>query len=78
MSVFDGVKKILLEQSKLKPTDITLEATLVDDLGFDSLGFVEVILPIEEENKVTISDEDARKFRAVNDLVNYITNAKSS
>ena len=66
MSVFEGVKTILVEQGKLEPKDVTPEAKFVDDLGFDSLGFVEVLFAVQEEYKVKIPDEDAEKFRTGN------------
>jgi len=51
---------------------MTPEAELVEDLGFDSLGLVELMLVLEEKFSVTISDDDAEKIQTIGDIINYL------
>ena len=67
--VFD----IIVEQLKVSPEEVTLEASFIEDLGADSLDLVELIMAMEEEFGLEISDEDAEKLQTVQDAVNYIT-----
>ena len=64
---------IIVEQLKVSPEEVTLEASFIDDLGADSLDLVELIMAMEEEFGLEISDEDAEKIQTVQDTVNYIT-----
>ncbi len=52
--------------------EVLPEASFVDDLGADSLDLVELIMSMEEEFHIEISDEDARKIVTVKDAINYI------
>ena len=67
--VFD----IIVEQLKVSPEEVVLEASFIEDLGADSLDLVELIMAMEEEFGLEISDEDAEKIQTVQDAVNYIT-----
>ena len=67
--VFD----IIVEQLKVSPEEVTLEASFIEDLGADSLDLVELIMAMEEEFGLEISDEDAEKIQTVQDAVSYIT-----
>lgn len=72
-SVEKRVMEIIVEQLKVDPEVVTLEANFIDDLGADSLDLVELIMAMEEEFSLEISDEDAEKIQTVQDAVNYIT-----
>jgi acyl carrier protein len=72
-SVEKRVMEIIVEQLKVDPEVVTLEAHFIDDLGADSLDLVELIMAMEEEFSLEISDEDAEKIQTVQDAVNYIT-----
>ena len=72
MSVEDKVKKLIAEKLSVDPTEVIPEASFVDDLGADSLDLVELIMTMEEEFDVDISDEDAEKLVTVQDAINYI------
>jgi acyl carrier protein len=72
MSVEDKVKKIIAEKLGVDPEEVVPEATFVDDLGADSLDLVELIMSMEEEFDIEISDEDAEELLCVKDAVNYI------
>ena len=62
------VKNIICEQLNVSEEDVVPKASFVDDLGADSLDQVELIMAIEEEFGVTISDEDAEKLATVNGI----------
>ncbi len=76
-TVFERVRKIIVEQLGVDEEDVVATASFVDDLNADSLDLVELIMSIEEEfsspdHPVTISDEDAEKIVTVQDAVDYI------
>ena len=74
MSTFERVKKVLVDQLGLEddPEKVTMEASIVDDLGADSLDVVEIIMGLEEEFELNIPDEDAEKLPTVGGIVSYI------
>ena len=72
MSVEDKVKKIIAEKLSVDLTEDVPEAHFVDDLGADSLDLVELIMSMEEEFDIDISDEDAEKLATVKDAIAYI------
>ncbi|MFZ7112566.1 MAG: acyl carrier protein [Desulfatiglandales bacterium] len=69
------IKEIICEQLDVAEEDVVLKASFVDDLGADSLDQVELIMAMEEEFEISISDEDAEKIATVEDAINYIKNA---
>jgi len=76
-TVFDRVKKIVVEQLGVDDEEVIPSADFVDDLGADSLDLVELVMALEEEfsekgQKVEISDEDAEKIATVQDAVDFI------
>lgn len=72
MNVFETVKGIIVSELKVDAEKVTLEATLAEDLGADSLDAVEVIMAIENEYDIEIQDEAAQGLKTVQDVVNYI------
>jgi len=72
MSVEDKVKKIIGEKLSVDLVEVVPEASFVDDLGADSLDLVELIMSMEEEFDVEISDEDAEKITTVKDAMDYV------
>jgi len=72
MSVEDKVKKIIAEKLSVDLEEVVPEASFVDDLGADSLDLVELIMSMEEEFDMDISDEDAEKLVTVKDAIDYI------
>ena len=70
-NIEERVKKIVAEQLGIKE-DIATDASFVDDLGADSLDTVELIMALEEEFEVEITDEHAEKIVTVQDAVDYI------
>jgi len=72
MSVEDKVKKIIAEKLSVDLVEVVPDASFIDDLGADSLDLVELIMSMEEEFDVDISDEDAEKLLCVKDAFAYI------
>ena len=72
MSIEDKVKKIIAEKLSVDMDEVVPEASFVDDLGADSLDLVELIMSMEEEFDVEISDEDAEKMTSVKDAMEYV------
>jgi acyl carrier protein len=72
MSIEDKVKKIIAEKLSVDLEEVVLEASFVDDLGADSLDLVELIMTMEEEFDIDISDEDAEKLETVKDAIDFI------
>ncbi len=76
-TVFERVKRIVVEQLGVDDKEVVLSATFVDDLGADSLDLVELMMSLEEEfsnpsRKVEIPDEDAQKIITVQDVIDYL------
>lgn len=75
--IFEKVKGIILDTLSCAEEAITLEATLTEDLGADSLDAVELNMALEEAFEVSIPDEDLAKMVTVSDIVAYLeTRAK--
>lgn len=72
MAVDEKVKAIIAEQLGVKPEEVTMEASFVDDLGADSLDTVELVMAFEEEFSIEIPDEDAEKITTVGEAIKYI------
>ncbi|MCL0075691.1 acyl carrier protein [Dehalococcoidia bacterium] len=76
-TVFERVKKIIVEQLGAEEEDVTPEASFADDLNADSLDLVELVMAFEEEfggdtNPLEIPDEDAEKLLTVKDVIDYL------
>jgi acyl carrier protein len=71
----EKVKKIICEQLNVSEEDVVSGASFVDDLGADSLDQVELIMAMEEEFNLSISDEDAEKIATVQNAIDYIKKA---
>jgi len=77
-SVEEKVKHIIVEQLGVDEDEVKPEASFVDDLGADSLDVVELVMALEEEFGLEISDEDAEKLTTVGQASKYIAeHAKS-
>jgi acyl carrier protein len=70
------VKEIVCEQLGVGDEEVTPQASFIDDLGADSLDIVELVMALEEEYEIEISDEDAEKIKTVQDVVTYIEGHK--
>lgn len=70
--IFEKVKDIIVEQLGVDESEVTMEASFIDDLGADSLDIVELIMALEEEFDLEIPDKEAEKIVTVGDAVEYI------
>ena len=76
-TIFERVRKIIVEQLGVEEEEVVPAASFVDDWGADVLDLVELIMALEEEfsspsQKIEISDEDAEKIVTVQDMVDYL------
>jgi len=72
LMVFERVKELIVEGLGVEAEKISLDARLAEDLGADSIDAVELIMKIEEEFNVEVSDEEAQNIKVVADLVKYV------
>lgn len=72
MDIFEKVKEVLVEQLDVDEELVTLEASVTDDLGADSLDLVDLVMELENEFDVEIPDEDIQTIKTVGDIVAYI------
>lgn len=72
--VEEKVKEIISKQLGVDQSEVTPEASFVEDLGADSLDTVELVMAFEEAFSIEIPDEDAEKITKVKDAIDYIKN----
>ncbi len=70
--IFDKVRDILAEQLDIDEDLITLDASIVDDLGADSLDIVDLVMSLEDEFDTEIPDEAIETIKTVGDIVHFI------
>lgn len=70
----EKVKKIIAEQLSVSEDAVTLDASLTDDLGADSLDMVELIMAFSDEFEIDIPDEAAENVVTVGDVIDYLKN----
>ncbi|MEK6557105.1 MAG: acyl carrier protein [Candidatus Margulisiibacteriota bacterium] len=70
--IFEKIKAVVVEQLGVSESEVTKEASFVDDLGADSLDSVELLMALEEEFGTEISDEDSEKLKTISDTITYI------
>jgi len=76
-TIFERIKKIIVDQLGVEEEEVLPSARFVDDLGADSLDLVELMMSLEEEfsnpsQKIEIPDEDAEKIVTIQNAVDYI------
>ena len=77
-SIEERVRDLVVEQLGVKPEDVNLEASFIDDLGADSLDTVELVMAFEDAFDIEIPDEDAEKMSTVGDAIKYIESKTAS
>ena len=71
--VYERVKEVLSEQLGVDENEINEEASFQEDLEADSLDLVELIMELEDQFGIKISNEDAQKIQTVGQAVDYVT-----
>lgn len=72
MEVYDKVVALLSEQLGIDKSRITPDSDIVKDLGADSLDVVQMLMSMEEEYWITVSEDDAANLKTVRDIVNIL------
>lgn len=72
MTVIDRVTKVIVDRLNVEEEKVVATASFRDDLGADSLDVVELVMELEDEFDMEISDEDAEKIATVGDAISYI------
>ncbi len=70
--IFERVRDILVEQLDVEESTVTMESSITDDLGADSLDIVDLVMTLEDEFDTEIPDEDIESIKTVGDVVKYI------
>jgi acyl carrier protein len=69
----DRVRSIVASQLSVEEDEIRPEASILDDLGADSLDVVELVMALEEEFDIEVPDEDVESIRTIKDVESYVT-----
>lgn len=72
MDIIAKVKEIIVEELGVEESEVTMEASFIEDLGADSLDTVELIMKFEEEFEIDIADEEAEKLTTVGKAIDYL------
>jgi acyl carrier protein len=73
---FEEIKRIVVDKLQVDEKQVTMDASVIEDLGAESLDTVELVMDLEEHFGIEIPDEDAEKLKTVKDAVDYITQKK--
>jgi len=73
MNITEKINEAIIDKLGVEESQITPEASFIDDLGADSLDTVELIMALEEEFDLEIPDEDAESLTTVKAVIEYIT-----
>jgi acyl carrier protein len=71
-TVLERVSKVIVDRLGVDESEVTLKASFREDLGADSLDVVELVMELEDEFDMEITDEDAEKISTVGDAIAYI------
>ena len=70
--VFENIRTILCEQLELEENQVTMESSIMEDLGADSLDLVDLLMSLEDQFNLEVPDADVEKIKTVGDLVRYV------
>ena len=75
VEIKNRIVEIIANQLGIEEDDVTAEASVIDDLGADSLDIVELVMALEEAFDLEIPDEEAEKITSVQNIFDYMANA---
>jgi acyl carrier protein len=75
VEIKNRIVEIIANQLGIEEDDVTAEASVIDDLGADSLDVVELVMALEEEFDLEIPDEEAEKIKSVQNIFDYMASA---
>ena len=75
VEIKNRIVEIIASQLGIEEDDVTAEASVIDDLGADSLDIVELVMALEEAFDLEIPDEEAEKITSVQNIFDYMTSA---
>jgi acyl carrier protein len=67
------IRSIVADQLGVDRGEVTPDASILDDLGADSLDVVELVMAIEDEFDIEVPDEDVERMRTIGDMERYVT-----
>lgn len=70
--IFEKLKEIVADQLDVEADKVTMDSSITDDLGADSLDTVDLVMSIEEVFDIEIPDEAVENIKTIGDIVNYI------
>ena len=70
--MFEKIRKIIASELMIEEDSITPESSIKDDLGADSLALVDLVMSLEDEFNLEISDEALESVKTVGDIVKYV------
>ena len=73
MDMLEKVKEIVASQLRLEASEIADDASIVEDLGADSLDLVDIVMAFESEFDTEVSEDDLPELRTIRDLADYIS-----
>ncbi|MCI6014434.1 MAG: acyl carrier protein [Coprobacillus sp.] len=76
MMVFEKLRQMIAKELNVPESKITMDTHFVDDLGADSLDAIELVMAIESEFGISVSDEEAQTIQRVSDIVKIIESKK--
>lgn len=74
--MFEQIRDIIVQELGVDESEVTMQASIIDDLGADSLDVVELIMALEDEFDVKVDDDQAQNMRTVEDILKYIEGLK--
>ena len=72
MAVAEKVKEIIVNQLGVDASEVTDDASFIEDLGADSIDLSDIIMQLEDEFGIEIPESDTEKIKTVGDAINYI------
>ena len=70
--MFEKIREIICEQLELEEDQVTMDSILLEDLGADSIDLADLVMTLEDEFDLEISDEELESIRTVADIVKFI------